>query len=192
MTNPEAQAQFHEFNQRYFGGKLPRYRVRVVDYIPKQREHGHINRKQRLICLLAGHQDACMIATLLHEMAHAATNDQHADRFMEEMKRLLSVSAPITYEADIKPYKEKERFTPKRLTRTFLRCAAEEAIMGAPTTPLRAFVRWFVLDYGYADSSAEFMRKFPWVSHVFREVKKDAKTYEKRRAQFLSKEVAAD
>jgi hypothetical protein len=184
-VNKKYQALFHEFNQRYFDSNLPHYRVRVVDYITKVGEKGRINRKSRLIRLAAGSEESETIATLVHEMAHAATNDRHASRFMAEMHRLLSSGAPITYERHIKGYEH--TFTPKRLTRTFFRCTAEDAFIDAPTITLRAFVRWFIRDYGYADSSAEFIRKFPWASRIFSEIKKIARADEKGRAELLRK-----
>jgi hypothetical protein len=54
-TNRKYQALFHDFNTTYFNGKLPKYRVRVVEYITKKGEQGRINRKSRRIRLSAGH-----------------------------------------------------------------------------------------------------------------------------------------
>jgi hypothetical protein len=97
------------------------------------------------------------------------------------MDRLLSVGAPITYEGDNKVYQESP--APKRLTRGFFRNTAKEALAGGATTPPRLFARWFVREYGYANSSAEFVRKFPWATRVVREVNKGIRDEQRRIAQ---------
>ena len=46
MTNAEAQAYFFDFNQRYFDGKLPPYRIEIVKHLGLFTE-GQIEKKQR-------------------------------------------------------------------------------------------------------------------------------------------------
>jgi hypothetical protein len=92
MTNTEAQALFHDFNQRYFDGKLPRYRVEVVEQLGVL-VAGQIEKKQRCILLLASALEP--LATLLHEMAHAATNKFHGTQWQAEMRRLAKAGAPV-------------------------------------------------------------------------------------------------
>jgi hypothetical protein len=157
------QVLFEEFNSRYFNGRLPSYRVKVVTRLNWLNGQGEIKRRARLIVLHnnATHADE-MIGTLLHEMAHAATNDHHAYKWKEEMARLHRLGAPI-YLLDL-------QFSP-RLTRSFFRQEATEALWDQPDAPLRGFLRWFISENGSARSVTEFRRKYPWAAGIFKESK---------------------
>lgn len=84
---------FHTYNEQFFSGRLPAYRVRVVHSMPGLIA-GETLRKKRLIRLKDGVEKE-MQALLLHEMAHAATNQFHAGKWLAEMKRLQELGAEI-------------------------------------------------------------------------------------------------
>jgi SprT-like family len=158
------QALFDELNCRYFNGRLPAYRIKVVDRLNWLNGRGEITRRTRLIRLQKRAAEADeMISTLLHEMAHAATNDHHAHKWREEMARLQRLGAPIA-PIDLQ--------TPPRVTRSFVRQVAEDALGDQPDAPLRGFIRWFIYEYGYAQSATAFRRKYPWAARVFSETRK--------------------
>lgn len=99
MTKRDLARLFSDFNSRYFGGRLPRYRVCFREVIAGlTNEHfGRHNRNRRTIFLFSGiRYDKHVVAEmLLHEMIHAATGDYHGGRFWRECKRLLDAGAPL-------------------------------------------------------------------------------------------------
>jgi hypothetical protein len=111
------QEMFRTFNRQYFAGRLPDYRILVVYDVwyweterlrippcfpPANEAHGFIDfaGRQILIRFLAG--PVTMPQTLIHEMAHAATDGDHGDNWKDEMSRLKLLGAPT--EADFLKY----------------------------------------------------------------------------------------
>jgi hypothetical protein len=114
---PEQSAVFQEmyrtFNTQYFGGRLPEYRVLVVYdvwywetqrygyspvYPPAADAFGIIDFEgRRILVRFRPHftSDGSMPGTLLHEMAHAATDGGHGDAWENEMARLKLLGAPV-------------------------------------------------------------------------------------------------
>jgi hypothetical protein len=114
---PEQSALFQEmyrtFNNQYFAGRLPEYRVLVVYdvwfwetqrcsyspvYSPAAEATGFIDFEGRRILVRFRPHFKCggsMPGTLLHEMAHAATDGGHGDTWENEMARLKLLGAPV-------------------------------------------------------------------------------------------------
>jgi hypothetical protein len=114
---PEQSAVFQEmyrtFNTQYFGGRLPEYRVLVVYdvwywetqrygyspvYPPAADAFGIIDFEgRRILVRFRPHftSDGSMPGTLLHEMAHAATDGDHGNSWKAEMVRLKLLGAPV-------------------------------------------------------------------------------------------------
>jgi hypothetical protein len=99
---------FAEFNTRFFGNRLPPYEVRVVfnlHIVAKEPilmgsvSSGLVRFDERSIYIRYT-EPTSMTATLVHEMAHAATSGKHDERWLEEMKRLKEVGAPL-HDADL-------------------------------------------------------------------------------------------
>jgi hypothetical protein len=103
------QEMFQTFNRQYFAGRLPDYRILVVYDVwywetercgyppffpPAAEAHGFIDfdGRQIFIRFLAG--VLTMPQTLIHEMAHAATDGDHGDNWKGEMSRLKLLGAP--------------------------------------------------------------------------------------------------
>jgi SprT-like family len=89
------QALFDEFNARYFHGRLPPYRIRVVEHIPGREGPAGLHQRTHKRILIRRSDDDDMIVTLLHEMAHAVTVDKHNSRWRTQMQRLRQAGAPI-------------------------------------------------------------------------------------------------
>jgi len=101
---------FTEFNARYFGGRLPAYEVRVVFDLHRVANEpiymgavssGLIRFDERCIYIRYT-QVVCLAATLVHEMAHAATSGEHDEEWLNEMKRLKDAGAPVD-DTDVEP-----------------------------------------------------------------------------------------
>ena len=97
------QTLFDEFNVRYFAGKLPAYQVHVAFDLHRAAKEpvyrgvvitGLIRLGQRRIYLRYTNSPP-MEGTLIHEMAHAATNDDHDEEWLKEMVRLKAAGAPV-------------------------------------------------------------------------------------------------
>lgn len=93
------QTLFAQFNSKFFAGSLPEYHIGVKYAINGPDDEGYpstgiIDAQKRLIWLRMTNE-ALMVATLLHEMAHAATNGEHEAEWNAEMKRLYQLGAPV-------------------------------------------------------------------------------------------------
>ena len=99
MTEKQLRDLFTAYNERYFGGRLPRYRVvfRVVMPGAEIGACGYTDCKRRTILLYSGirHDRHIVDEMLLHEMVHAANGPYHGDKFLFELKRLDDAGAPI-------------------------------------------------------------------------------------------------
>jgi len=159
------QALFDEFNARYFHGRLPPYRIRVVEHIPGRQGPAGLHQRTHTRILIRRSDDDDMIVTLLHEMAHAATVDNHNNRWRTEMQRLRQAGAPIP---------DGELRTPTRMTKQFIENEATELLSdGRLNWTLRQFVRDLVSQGEVvAHSQAALLRQYPWVARVFSETKK--------------------
>jgi hypothetical protein len=108
------QRMFQQFNIRYFAGRLPDYKIRVVydvwywetercGYSPcfpsADEAAGFIDfaGRQIFIRFLALHTCGLTMAEyLIHEMAHAATDGEHGANWQAEMARLKGLGAPVS------------------------------------------------------------------------------------------------
>jgi hypothetical protein len=95
MNGRQLCALFKQFNDEYWGGRLPAYSIHVVANMTSLGEWGRWLKKRKLIEILRGLTDEDATSTLLHEMAHAATNGGHDVPWKREMIRLLSAGAPL-------------------------------------------------------------------------------------------------
>jgi hypothetical protein len=107
------QERFDRYNQQYFAGSLPDYRVLVVYDVwywetqrcgyprcfpPACEAVGFIDFTGRQIFIRFLGLHTCgitMAGSLTHEMAHAATDGEHGANWKTEMARLKSLGAPV-------------------------------------------------------------------------------------------------
>jgi hypothetical protein len=107
---PEESERFQElfqtFNDRYFGGRLPPYKIHVVydvdfwaneyffnGWYIEEPSFGYHDLENRRI--FVGRTASSMEGALLHEMGHAATTGDHDDAWSAEMRRLQALGAPV-------------------------------------------------------------------------------------------------
>jgi hypothetical protein len=92
VTEQQCQELFETYNQKFFGGRLPAYRiVRSSRYVTGF--NAKCRKKEREIHLGTELQGTEFKKCLLHEMAHAATNVGHGQRWLAEMHRLAEMGA---------------------------------------------------------------------------------------------------
>jgi len=177
MRNPmdaTYQALFATYNQQYFAGRLPAYRVVVVSQITSMGEDGDCNRKLRRIRLRRDTKDN-MIATLLHEMAHAATNEFHGPRWRQEIQHLVAAGAPLP--------PEEATLAPKPTLGLIRDAILDTLIAAAPTLAFRDFLRGYA--QLYAVSAPSLLRKYPSLPRIFTAAKQRYATECKRREDML-------
>ena len=95
LNGKQLRAFFLDFNERYWGGRLPPHHIRCVDHITRLGESGDWNPRRRIIRIERGLDDGDAISCLLHEMAHAATSGVHGMKWKAEMIRLREAGAPL-------------------------------------------------------------------------------------------------
>jgi len=108
------QEMFQAFNVQYFAGQLPDYKILVVYDVwfwetqvfgislpsrrPLYEASGFIDFEGRVILIRFLPHLTCgisMVGTLLHEMAHAASDGDHGENWQSEMARLKQLGAPV-------------------------------------------------------------------------------------------------
>lgn len=180
---------FKKFNEQYFGDHLPAYSIRVVRGMSYS---GFCNKKKRQIKIRADQSVEETIGTLLHEMAHAATNDGHGDNWKNEMIRLREAGAPV---ASAEKNICSKTWDGKKVTRGHFRLVVQEVIADSPAITLPEALRHFSSIEGGPDTIAGFLRKYPWVRAVFRDEKKKFFEEQKRIAEWrarLGSQIEAD
>ena len=78
----------------------------------------------------------------------------------------------------------KEPFSPKRLTKKFLKDCAQDVLFDVPSVSVWLFVKSFVHDYGYASTPTDFLRRYPWARKTFSEVKSEHRELMKAKEAF--------
>ena len=98
------QRLFDRYNKKLWENQLVAWTVDTNENHPGA--YGYCNpRTKRISVLLATHRtDREVRATLVHEMAHAATNTGHGRVWREEMGRLKSAGAPTSPLDFLVPY----------------------------------------------------------------------------------------
>jgi hypothetical protein len=91
---------FKRYNRIYWGGRLPRYRVRTAA-LDSTVHSAHCDPRKRIIEIDPSQcaSDRVVRSKLLHEMVHAAIPSNHDLKFCAEIERLLRLGAPYMVEA---------------------------------------------------------------------------------------------
>jgi hypothetical protein len=147
LNGKQLRTLFQQFNEQYFSGKLPAYSLRAVGRTTWLGESGCCYKKRKLITVGRTLADEEATSTLLHEMAHAATNDGHGMAWKREMIRLREAGAPLV-SCDLNV--DLTDWDGKRVSRQHFRGAIQDALIDAPNITLSVAVRWFVSSYGGA------------------------------------------
>ena len=177
MNGKQLRKLFQEFNRRYFGDRLLPYSIRV-GRSTWLGESGSCDPKKKLIKIASGQPDERAVSTLLHEMAHAATNGNHGMRWKKEMMRLRQAGAPL---AEPDNQVTLEDWSGDRVSKQHFRAAMEDAVGGLPKIGLMQALRYFIFNYGVPSSARAFLRRYPWVREVLGRVKREYAEYQVRR-----------
>ena len=180
MDGKQLRALFKNFNEQYFGGRLPTYAIHVVERMTSIGESGRWNKKRRLIEIQRGLSDDEATSILLHEMAHAATNGGHDVPWKKEMIRLREAGAPLA-SAELRI--SLDDWDGKRVSRKHFRSVIQDALIDAPGMTLSAAIRWFASSVGGAKTITEFRKKYPWARAVFNNEKREHAEDQKRIAE---------
>ena len=132
----DLEAKYNLFNELYFNGKLPKYRVFLC---PKSKPFGHevagyCLSDNRKILIRNGMGRRSTLQTLVHEMVHAELTAQqkdhnvHGREFVEELRRLRKAGAPLS-PLDIDNQTRKEARLRHLLTKRSIGKLIEEAIL---------------------------------------------------------------
>ena len=129
---------FNRFNQDYFDGKLPQFKVNVLNHMDNHFQTAEILRDQKVIRILAA-SEGNMVMRLLAEMARIASSDDgYGEAWEAEMTRLDRAGAPVVVYPDrVAPNGNflglnGEEFI-NFASRRWITLYADEKIEGAPT-----------------------------------------------------------
>ncbi len=95
---------FAYYNRKFWNAELNRWRAETSENHPGL--YGFCDRKSKRVYvrLSRHHSDQEVRATLIHEMAHAATNSGHSRKWRTEMERLREAGAPTVPLDFLTPY----------------------------------------------------------------------------------------
>jgi len=183
MNGRQLRALFKQFNEEYWGGRLPAHSIRVVVRMTSLGEWGRWLKKRRLIEIQRGLSGEDMISTLLHEMAHAATNGGHGMTWKRDMIRLRLAGAPL---ANTDRVIRLDDGYGKPIGRKQFRCAMQDLFSDAPELSLSCALRHFIRTEGGPPTIAAFLWKYPWARTVFNVEKREQAEEQKRRIEFFA------
>jgi hypothetical protein len=165
---------FQEFNQRYFGGRLPAYRIRVVDCISWLGAEGQCLKKRKLIQVQRAVPEGRVASLLLHEMAHAATNGGHGMPWKREMIRLREAGAPLDGpDATV----SLDDWDGLRVSRSHFRAVAQDVLGDCPECTLSQVIRHFIWSHGGPETISLFLKRYPWARDVYHCLKRERKEF---------------
>jgi hypothetical protein len=103
VTDQDLAQLFADFNARYFGGRLPTYRIQIEQSIPgvASSVSRRIDAAERVISLRQTDDARALQGALLHEMVHAVAGEGHGRPFFDELKRLLQMGATLVGDDDV-------------------------------------------------------------------------------------------
>jgi hypothetical protein len=183
MDGRQLRTLFKQFNEEYWGGRLPAYAIRVVARMTSLGEWGRWLKKRKLIEIQRGLSDEDMVSTLLHEMAHAATNGGHGMPWKRDMIRLRLAGAPL---ANTDRVIRLDDGYGKPISRKQFRCSMQDLFSDAPELSLSCALRHFIRTEGGPPTIAAFLRKYPWARTVFNAEKRGQAEEQKRRIEFFA------
>jgi hypothetical protein len=183
LDGKQLRALFTQFNEQYFGGRLPAYAIQVARHITSLGEDGKCNRKRRLIKIRHGLSDEQAISTLLHEMAHAATSGHHSMPWKKEMIRLRQAGAPLD-SGDLNI--DLDDWDGIRVSRTRFRRFVQDVLINAPDITHSDVIRHFIHREGGAPTITAFLNKCPWAGTIFNHEKRAYGQYQKQKAELLA------
>jgi hypothetical protein len=161
------QRAFDELNQRYWSGRIPQYKVRVVKRIDASEPSGLIQRRDRTIWIRRDEHQV-MVQYLVHEMCHAATNDYHGPKFQTEIRRLHNLGAPVADE-DLDWSKA---IAINHITREQAENAAMDIFADNPELRLDTAFRLYATSIGLTAKGLQ--HSHPWIRGSFRKAKSQA------------------
>jgi hypothetical protein len=149
----DPQSLFSEYNQRYFGGRLPQYKVLPTN------DHSRWEGRKRRIYVNPENEDVPVI--LLHEMVHAAVGFGHRKKWLDEVRRLVELGARLKEE--LQRYSPENEISSKQLLDEFFE-AGEDVPPDWTWVEVRKYLgyKWGITDkHGRARSRrwSRFLRR---------------------------------
>ena len=147
---------------------------------------GWCERESKTISILDGMSGNDLLALLIHEIAHAASNDCHGRRWLNKMEeaandaadRLGQVALASLLREQIAGYQDDFRVTAAMLYNEIENCVFEQ-----PYISFSQVVDFLRRDYGL--SQDDFLRRFRRAERVFEQAKQDARESAEKKAKLF-------
>ncbi len=185
MESAELQRMFEDFNDRFFSGKLRRFRV-VMHKIRVGALRGNVDAARRTVHLHPMPDDD-VPRSLLHEMCHVAAGSWHGKLFRREMNRLRRSNERWVAEwakVELEAYRNSPTWNQEMtsIRNNLLECA--ELSRRPSITKLE---RHFAGDLGM--SVREFRRQVPWLRQTWKKAVLEANHWRKRRKMMMKRKA---
>ena len=160
-----------------------RWQIVLVDDLDGAQ--GRCDRGARTISILDGMSGNDLLALLIHEIAHAASNDCHGRSWLNKMEeaandadRLGQAALASLLRAQIAGYQDDFRVTAAMLYNEIENCVFEQ-----PYISFSQVVDFLRRDYGL--SQDDFLRRFRRAERVFEQAKQDARESAEKKAKLF-------
>ncbi len=185
MESAELQRMFEEFNDRFFSGKLPRFRV-VMHKTGVGALRGNVDPARRTVHLYPM-PDNEVPAYLLHEMCHVAAGSWRGKLFRREMNRLRRSKEQWVAKwaiAELEVYRISPTWNQEMasIRNNLLECA--ELSRRPSITKLE---RNFAGDLGMP--VPKFRRQVPWLRQTWKKAVLEADHWRKRRKMMMRRKA---
>lgn len=169
---PELSELFDEFNQQFFGGRKPKYRV----VFSNARDFGHFqgkcSQKRRLIQLRNGLSGDKLRQTLLHEMCHIGCT-HHGKKFQARLQKLAE-QGEVWALKEVEMYRDGLSYNQDT---AMLRASLDEIAIASPQLTFRSLINHIAQDEG--DTPAGVIRRYPWLKAAWRKAVANATAFKR-------------
>lgn len=162
-SSTQVQALFDALNKQFFRGRLPRYRVKLLDSIPP---HGQCVTERRLI-LLRPMEPEQLRQLLLHEMCHIGASG-HGPRFQARLQAVADQGE----ECARRELEAIRASPPWNLEMANLRSKLDEIASLSPRWRFHQLLQWTAMGLGM--SPPEVRKKVPWLKAGWRKAQSQA------------------
>ena len=179
------QALFAEYNVRYFGGRLPRYRISLARRHDRAglgtRHGGECFPRTKIIFVAPGMPEETQRRVLLHEMCHIGCL-YHGQRWQAKMRRLAELGEPWAAEQA-----EEYRRLGRSSSNAELRWRITDGASLTPNLPWIKARRIFAEEWLLRP--LRFEKRFPWAKAAWRRECAEWRADEACRAAFFGEQA---
>ena len=168
MARQGLQALLRKLDKQYFAGRFAEYSVEFAAPNACTCAAARTNASQGKILIRLGLRDQNLPGVLLHQMAHAVSEDTHDLAWKREMIRIRALGAPLL-EAD--SLIELRDWKAGRASPAEFAAFLSGFLLRDPSATLEVSVKRFIDDGRRAGRPKDYIRSCPWITDTFEKMR---------------------